>query len=675
MATNIPPHNLIELCDAIIAIVRNPKLSEEDLLDIIPGPDFPTGGKIMGKLGSKNLHKLGQGSIVLRAETHIETLQTNTKSGASKSRTAIVVTQLPYMTNKSALLEKIADLVNDKKIDGISDLRDESDRNGIRVIIELKRDAVAAVVQNNLFKKTALQTAFSGNMLALIDNGKQPQRINLRQSLDIFIEYRFKTIRRRTSFQLRKFQSREHLVTGMIKALANIDELIVLLRKSSDTSSVKSILMSNKYNFSNDQADSILALRLSRLTALEETKLQQEYAELTMDIQRCQKIMENDSKVYNIMLHETEEIKTKYGIPRRSILLGEEGSLSEEDLLANDRSVIIITRSGYIKRIPIEEFESQSRGTKGKIGAKLSANDDGILQFFTCNDHDVILFITNKGVAYSTKAYSIPLGSRIAKGVPLPQIMPFSSEEQVTSVLPIESFENDEEQLILLTRKGFVKKTPLKNFQKMSSRGLIIISLMEGDSLGWSRRCQPHQEVLIATRDGYACRFGVSDLTSTGRTSRGVKALNLRDGDEMADIDINPFPSKDSENNSCKNFIFAITERGYGKRIPIEEFRKAKRGGRGVYAIKFKEKVGGGGSIARSKNKGKYESDALRCFRFCSDGDEVVISTSKGTIVRQVVADISVQTRSATGVLIQKIGNDDAIVMADILQKEISTDI
>lgn len=708
MATNIPPHNLRELCDAIVSIVDDPDTSQDELLKIVPGPDFPTGGKIMGTTGSENLFRTGQGSIIMRAETHIENIQYSSRSGAKSSRNAIIVTQLPYMTNKAGLLEKIAELVNDKKIDGISDLRDESDRDGIRVVIEMKRDAIPAVVQNNLFKKTALQTTFSGNMLALIDDGKQPSRLNLKQALEIFIEHRFKTLRRRTAYQLQKLKSRDHLVVGMIKALQQIDELIDLLRNSKDTGSAKTVLMSDKYQFSNEQADSILALRLSRLTAMEKEKLKAEHEELTADITTAESIMHDDSRVYSILKSETKEIRDKHGVDRRSIITAEEGSLSDEDLLANDRSVIIITRSGYIKRIPVDEFESQSRGTKGKAGAKLSTNDDGIVQFFSCNDHDVVLFVTDKGIAYSIKAYQVPLGSRIAKGVPLPAILPFSAQETVTSVIPIESFDNQEEHLVLLTKNGFVKKTPMKNFKSMSARGLIIISLSPGDSLGWSRRCLPKQEVLIATRDGFACRFGVDDLTSTGRTSRGVRALNLREGDEMADIDINPFPlppppaigeGEESEEGvgavkavkrrtKNKHFIFAVTEKGYGKRIPIDDFRKAKRGGRGVYAIKFKEKAGGGrkGSQgakgkakaiaaagdddvqegAVSKRKGDA-GDALRCFRFCTSGDEVVISTSKGTIVRQTIDDISLQSRSATGVLIQKLRSDDAVVMADVI--------
>jgi DNA gyrase subunit A len=669
MATNIPQQNLGELASAVIALIDNPNITADELIEIIPAPDFPTGGKIMGNSGAKELYKTGRGSIIMRAKTHIEVL--NKQGARASTRNAIVVTELPYMTNKSGLLEKIADLVNDKKLDGIADLRDESDRDGIRMVIELKRDAIPAVVQNNLFKKTALQTSFSANMLALVDDGKQPQRLNLKGALEIFLKFRFETIRRRTNFQVTKLKNRDHIVVGLMAALAKVDDIIDLLRNSKDTASAKAVLMGDKYGFSTEQADSVLALRLSRLTAMEEGKLKEEHEQLTRDIAVLDDLMNKDGRVYDVIRAETEEIRTKHGKPRLSELLGEEGNLTDQDLLANDRSVIIITRSGYIKRLPIEEFESQSRGTKGKAGAKLSTEDDGIAQFFSCNDHDSVLFVTDKGVAYSIKAFQVPLASRTAKGVPLPQILPFSSQETVTSVIPIESFEREEEHLVLLTRKGFVKKTPLKSFKNMSARGLIIISLTEGDSLGWSRRCLPHEEVLIATKDGFACRFGVTDLTSTGRQSRGVRALNLRENDQMADMDINTSPAAvASVKNDDDAYVFVITERGYGKRISIEDFRKAKRGGRGVFAIKFKDKAGGGGKQARAAGKSGLQADALRCLRFCNSGDEVVLSTSKGTILRQRVDDVSVQTRSATGVLVQKLAKDDGIIDIAIVPAE-----
>lgn len=512
MATSIPPHNLGELADAVVAIIDNPNLSQDQLLKIVPAPDFPTGGKIMGLAGAKSLYETGHGSILMRANCHMEVITSGTRT-----RNAIIVTELPYMTNKASLLEKIADMVNDKKLDGIADLRDESDRDGIRLVIELKRDAIPALVQNNLYKKTALQVTFSGNMLALVDSGKQPQRLTLRQALDIFISYRFQTLRRRTKYQLKKITARNHIVEGMILAMKRMDDIISLLRKTKEsTENIKARLTQSKeFGLSSEQADAILNMQLRRLTALEEDKLKEENEDLQRQIKLLTGVMQDDKKVFEIMRQETLELKAKHAQPRRSILWDEEGAISEEDLVANDRSVIVITRSGYIKRLSIEEFETQARGTKGKAGARLSADDDSVSQFFSCNDHDVILFITDKGKAYSVKAFQVPLGSRIARGVPLPQVLPINSDEVVTSVIPVDSFagrnsgggvdgaekeEQEQEHLVLLTSNGFVKKTPLKAFESISARGLIIISLEEADSLRWARRCLPHEEVLIATR-------------------------------------------------------------------------------------------------------------------------------------------------------------------------------
>ena len=514
MATSIPPHNLGELADAVVAIIDNPNLSQDQLLKIVPAPDFPTGGKIMGLAGAKSLYETGHGSILMRANCHMEVITSGTRT-----RNAIIVTELPYMTNKASLLEKIADMVNDKKLDGIADLRDESDRDGIRLVIELKRDAIPALVQNNLYKKTALQVTFSGNMLALVDSGKQPQRLTLRQALDIFISYRFQTLRRRTKHQLKKIAARNHIVEGMILAMKRMDDIISLLRKTKEsTENIKARLTQSKeFGLSSEQADAILNMQLRRLTALEEDKLKEENEDLQRQIKLLTGVMQDDKKVFEIMRQETLELKAKHAQPRRSILWDEEGAISEEDLVANDRSVIVITRSGYIKRLSIEEFETQARGTKGKAGARLSADDDSVSQFFSCNDHDVILFITDKGKAYSVKAFQVPLGSRVARGVPLPQVLPINSDEVVTSVIPVDSFagrnsgggvdgagkeeqEQEQEHLVLLTSNGFVKKTPLKAFESISARGLIIISLEEADSLRWARRCLPHEEVLIATR-------------------------------------------------------------------------------------------------------------------------------------------------------------------------------
>ena len=662
MATNIPPHNLGELADAIVALVQNPDLPDEDLFKIIPAPDFPTGGQIMGLETVRQFYETGHGSCVLRAKCHIEQVGSVSKGGNSRMRNAIVVTELPYMTNKASLLEKIANLVNDKKIDGIIDLRDESDRDGIRMVIELKRDAIPAIVQNNLFKKTGLQSSFSGNMLALVDSGKQPMRLSLRNALELFIQFRFDTIRKRTAFTLRKLENRDHIVQGLLVALKNIDPIIELVRKSKDTAEARGQLMSDDYSLSEDQAEAILALRLSRLTGLEEKKLEEEHETLTKGIAELKEMMLKDTKIFDVITNETTKIKEKHGRPRQSEIVAADANLSDQDLLANDPSVIIVTNSGYIKRMPIEEFDAQSRGGKGKAGAKLKDVEDTVAHFLTCNDHDSILFISDKGVAHSVKAFQIPLSSRTSKGVPLPQVLPISSNEIVTSIIPVDEFKDDD-YLVLLTSRGYIKKTPLKAFSKISARGLIIISLGEGDALRWARRCNPDQDLLIATRDGFASRMSTNEVRATGRTSRGVRALNLRDGDVMADIDI----LKSSLEDGSGSFVLAVTKKGFGKRVQIGEFRTQRRGGKGVIAMKFKERAGGGRTTA---TEGNGDTDALSCMRLVSEGDEVVLSTSRGTIIRQRVNDLSVQSRVATGVLIQKLLKNDHIIQVDVVPPE-----
>lgn len=686
MATNIPPHNLGELCDAINALIVDPDLSDEKLFELIPAPDFPTGGQIMGAGTIKKLYETGHGSCILRAKTHIDILTTkNKKTGSTRSRNAIIVTELPYMTNKAGLLEKIADLVNNKKIEGITDLRDESDRQGIRVVIELKRDAVPAVVQNNLYKKTALQTSFSGNMLALVDEGKQPMRLSLRNCLELFIQFRFDTLRRRTAFNLKKLESRDHIVQGLLIALEHIDQIIDIMRSSSDPADGKrKISEISTFDLSGDQIDAILGLTLGRLTGLEKDKLQKEHETLTTNIESNRQIMNDDKLVFDIIRKETSELKNNHATPRKSEIIAAEAELSDQDLLANERSVIIVTNSGYIKRMSLKEFEAQSRGGKGKAGTKLADGDDTVVHFFACNDHDSLLFITDKGVAYSKKAFQIPVSSRTAKGVPIPQVLPISSSESVTSIIPVDEFGEDE-YLILLTSTGYIKKTPLQAFKTISARGLIIITLGDGDALRWARRCDPDEEILIATRDGFASRIPASGLRATGRTARGVRALNLREGDLMADMDIvaPKLGSKSTTNidagvvsattstidDDDDEYVLAVTSRGFGKRVLISEFRTQRRGGKGVTCIKFKEKAGGSRRKV-SGNSGNTSPDALSCMRACSAGDEIVLSTSKGNVIRQRVDDLSIQSRSATGVLIQKMLPGDTIINVDVVPPE-----
>lgn len=588
----------------------------------------------MGKDGAKKLFTTGNGGIIQRAVTHMEQV----KSGKGKSkRTAIIVSELPYQVNKAALLEKIAALVNEKKIDGIADLRDESDRDGIRVVIELKRDAVAAVVQNNLFKKTPLQTSFSGNFLAIMGEGTVPKRFTLRSALDCFLDFRFLTIRRKTKFQLGKVASRLHIVEGLLVALKHVDEVIAIIRKAPDQNKARDTLTSSKNQYlqlSVEQANAVLRLQLGQLTRLNKNKLTDERKTLKGSMKELKNLMDNDTAVRTSMVTEFKEMNDKFGSPRKSKILTEEGDLEEMDLVQNARNVIVVTRGGYIKRMPLKTFENQGRGTRGKKGTSNSSSDDEVVHCFSCNDHDTLLMTSQRGIAYGLRAFQVPTGSRTAKGVPIPSVLPVTTDDIITSVLPVTEFSKDE-YCVLATKKGWIKKTPLAAFENISSRGLTIATLGEGDSLKWCQKCADGDDILVGTSDGMASRFEASTLRPTGRTSRGVRAMKLKKDDTLADVNILQ-GGQDSE------FVLAVTSCGYGKRIKTDEFKARGRGGVGVIAIKFKKGL----------------KDSLSCLRIVKEDDEVLVITSKGVIVRQKAGAISAQSRAATGVLVQKVDTE-----------------
>ncbi|CAM9466525.1 unnamed protein product [Ascophyllum nodosum] len=648
MATNIPPHNLGEVVSATIALIRDPGISDDQLFRLLPAPDFPTGGCITGLSGARKLYTTSNGGITVRANTHMEVIEAK---GRPK-RNAIVVTELPYQVNKSALLQKIAEMVNDKKLDGISDLRDESDRNGVRVVIELKRDANPQVVENNLFKKTQLRTSFSGNMLALGSDGtKKPHRFSLRAALQAFVDFRFETVRKRTAFELSKVLKREHIVEGMLRALGMIDSVIEVIRTSADSASARETLTGEPYGLSREQAEALMNLRLARLTAMEEEKLASEAESLQATRARLEGLMTHDDKVLEMMVEELSEAKEKHAVPRRTLIMPEEGELQEEDLLANDSSVVVVTNAGYIKRMPLEEFSAQSRhdgdvpGTFGKAGAKLSSEDDVVQHFFTCQDHDTILFMSDKGVAYGIRAYQVPAGSRTAKGVPVPQVLPITDNEQITSVLAVDEFREDE-YLVLLTQNGYIKRTPLEAFKSTSSRGLIIIGLEEDDTLRWVKRCRNDDSVIIASRQGYVSHFlaNVNDLRPSGRGSKGVKSMRFGPGDVPVDIGVIPREASVERSDEGQS-VLVVTTKGYGKRVRTNEFRLTRRGAKGVIAIKFRKTL----------------DDSIACFRVVGPDDEIMLSTFQGTIVRQKAAAIPQQSRSAMGACVQKLREGDGI--------------
>ncbi len=656
MATNIPPHNLGELIDGLVALIRNPEITDLELMEYIPGPDFPTGGQILGRSGIREAFTTGRGSITMRGVASMETIEHRGRP----DREAIIVTELPYQTNKAALIEKIAELVNDKKIDGISDIRDESDRDGMRIVIELKRDAYPRVVLNNLYKQTPLQANFGANMLALVNS--EPQLLTLRTFLHVFLDFRVETIERRTRYQLRKAEERDHLLQGLLIALSNLDSIIALIRSAADTATAKQQLITS-YELSEPQADAILQMQLRRLTALEAGKIQLEHEDLQRQIADLNDILANRERVLTIITDEVTQLKANHATPRRTVIEQSEDELGDIDLIANEKSVILVTEQGYIKRMPVDSFEAQSRATRGKAGARIK-EDDVVEHFLTCCDHDSILFFSDRGVVYAVKAYQVPIGSRTSRGIPIVQLLPIPHEEKITSVVPVSAF-TDEEYLVMLTQKGFIKKTALSAFGNIRSNGLIAISLEEGDQLRWVRLSRVEDSIIIGSKLGRSIHFRVNheQLRPLGRATRGVRSMALRPGDSLvgmailsgqvvADIAAQG-AAEDDDAGEDENvelpvqagpWVLVVTNGGYGKRVPVTQFRLQNRAGMGIVATKFRKK-----------------GDSLATLHVVGEGAEMMIITNRGIIIRQAVDAISSQSRSATGVRVQRLDEDDAI--------------
>ncbi len=654
MATNIPPHNLGELIDGAIALIQNPEITELELMKYIPGPDFPTGGQILGRSGIKDAYTTGRGSITMRGVADIETIHPRGR----QEKEAVIITELPYQTNKASLIEKIADLVNEKRIDGISDIRDESDRNGMRIVIELKRDAYPRVVLNNLFKQTPVQSNFGANMLALV--GGEPQLLSIKRFLEVFVDFRIEAITRRTQYQLRKAEERDHLLQGLLIALGSIDAVIELIRHAADTAAAREELMA-QLELSQVQADAILQMQLRRLTALEAEKIQGEHEELQRQITDFRDILAKRERIEAIIIEEITNIKNTHATPRRTEIIQGEGELLDIDLIANEQALILLTEHGYVKRMPVSTFDAQNRATRGKAGAKIK-EDDAIEHFITCCDHNTLLFFSDRGVVYSLPAYQIPTASRTSRGTPLLQMLPISQEEKITSVVSVVEFTEDE-YLVMLTRKGNIKKTALSAFKSIRANGLIAISLEEGDQLRWVRLAKPEDSIIIGTRNGMAIHFKVDhqQLRPLGRATKGVKSMKLKGDDELISMDILPsqvaasldVAQEDEEDDTeeivseqaaLAPWLLAITTNGYGKRVSVSKFRLQNRSGMGVRAIKFKS-----------------ESDRLAAIHVVNPADEFMIVTNRGIIIRQVVDAISLQSRSATGVRVQRLDSDDAI--------------
>lgn len=658
MATNIPPHNLTELIDGTLALIANPDIDDLQLMAIIPGPDFPTGGQILGRRGIRETYTTGRGSVTMRGVASIETVEVKGRP----DRDAVIITELPFQTNKASLIERIAELVNDKKLEGIADIRDESDRDGMRIVIELRRDAYPQVVLNNLFKLTPLQNNFSAYMLALVKS--EPVLLTLRKMLQVFLDFRVQTIERRTRYFLRKAEERDHILLGLLLALNQLDPIIALIRAASDAATAR-LQLQERHGLSEIQADAILQMQLRRLTALEADKIRLEHEDLVTKIADYKDILANRERVLTIITEELGAIRTRYLSPRRTEILDLEGGLEDIDLIANDRSVVLLTENGYLKRMPVSEFEATSRGTRGKAGTK-TQGEEAVRLFISCNDHDNLLLFSDRGVVYTVPAYRVPICSRAAKGTPIVQMLPIPREEQITSLLAVSEF-TDDGVLVMLTSGGTIKRTRLSAFANIRSNGLIAIDLVQGDALTWVRLALPGDSILIGSRNGMTIHFRLNDeeLRPLGRTARGVRAMNLRPGDQLVSMDVLPAEladrvassaaaiaddedgdEPDSEETAPSEgpWVLVASASGLGKRVPVDQFRLQKRAGMGLRAIKF-----------------RHKDDVLVGLKVLGAGEELLLVSEKGVIVRTQADAVPQQSRAATGVRLQKLDARDRL--------------
>ncbi|MGE4357892.1 MAG: DNA gyrase subunit A [Candidatus Omnitrophota bacterium] len=631
MATNIPPHNLTEVVDGIIKVIENPEVEIGELIKIIKGPDFPTGGFICGTDGIKEAYSTGKGVIKLRARVGIE----EQKSGKER----LVITEIPYQVNKANLITQIAELVNNKKIEGISDLRDESDKEGMRIVIELKRDAPSRVVLNQLYKHTQMETSFGIIMLALVDN--RPRVLNLKELLQEYIKHRKNIIIRRTNFELERAKKRAHILEGLKIALANLDKVIKTIRQSKSANEAREALMKN-FKLTTEQAQAILEMQLQRLTALERQKIDEEYLGLIKNIQLYEAILKSEKKVLEIIKEEVIELKNKYKDKRLTEIIPEEEELEIEDLIAEEDVVITISHNGYIKRLPVSAYRKQRRGGRGVSGAELK-EEDFIEHLFIASTHDYILFFTNIGRVHWLKVYDIPQASRVAKGKAIVNLLELEPNEKISAFVPVREFKEDE-YLVMATKNGLVKKTSLGAFSHPRKGGIIGITLEKGDELIEVELARGKEEVILATRQGKAIRFSEEEIRAMGRSARGVRGIRLSKNDEVMAMEI---VKKDAT-------ILTVTSLGFGKRSPVDEYRSQARGGKGIINIKVTKKNG--------------EVVGLKTV---TDKDEIMIISASGMLVRCPVKDIRVTGRAAQGVkLIRLEPKDKVSCVASIVAEE-----
>lgn len=623
MATNIPPHNMGEVVDAVVHMIDNPDCTVDDLMQFVKGPDFPTGGVILGRRGIYDAYHEGRGRIIVRAKSEIEEMSAN--------RQRIVVTEIPYMVNKARLIEKIAELVHEKTVEGISDIRDESDRSGMRIVIELKRDVNANIVLNYLYKHTQLQETFGAIMLALVDG--TPKILSLRQIIHHYIEHQEDVIRRRTQYDLNKAEARSHILEGLLIALDNIDEVVRMIRASRTGAEAKASLM-ERYGLSERQAQAILDMRLQRLTGLERDKLEAEYAELQKMIAYYKAVLADNLMLRGIIKDEILEVRAKYADERRTEISALDGEIDMLDLIEEEDMVVTMTHFGYVKRLPKTTYRAQRRGGKGVI-ATTTREEDFVEQMYVTSTHDPLMFFTNRGRVYQLNCYEIPEAGRTARGTAIVNLLQLAPGEKVTTMLPVPAEKTEGSYLVMATHQGIIKRTELSEFMNLRRSGLIAIVLRDDDELIGVRRTEGDSEILVGTRDGMAIRFHEEDMRPIGRSAMGVRSIELSEGDEVIDVAAVEEGAQ----------VLSITENGYGKRTDIEEYRLQQRGGKGIKAMNLTEKTG------------KLAAQLL-----VHDEEDLLLITIDGTVIRTPVNSISVLGRNTQGVRLMRVGEDSKVI-------------
>ncbi len=622
MATNIPPHNLREVINGVIRMINHPDCTVEDLRQEIKGPDFPTGGRIIGISGIKEAYKNGRGVIKIQAKTSFEEL--------SHGKTAIIVNEIPYMVNKARLIEKIAELVKEKKIEGITDLRDESDRRGMRIVIELRRDAVPQVILNKLYKHTQMQESFGVIMLALVDG--QPQVLNLQQIISLYLKHQKEVITRRTRFDLNKNLDRAHIVEGLRLALAHIDAVIETIRSSKTPEIAKNSLIA-KFTLTVRQAEAILDMRLQRLTSLEQEKLEQEYKELQEKIAYFQAVLADEQNVLNVIKEELITIRNKFSDSRRTEIVNEEINIEIEDLIPAEEEVITITNQGYIKRLPLNTYRNQRRGGRG-ITAMGTKEEDFVRHLFIANTHHHVLFLTNEGKSYRLKVHEITEASRLARGTPIFNLLKLEPGEKITTVIPVIEFTLGK-YIFMATRFGLVKKTPLESFKNSRRDGIIAVSLKPGDSLIGAKMTDGHQEIVLGTRRGLVIRFSEKEVPAHSRTSRGVKGITLKEEDVVVSMDV----------VQPKASLLAVTANGYGKRTNLNEYRLQSRGGKGLISI-----------------RNNVRNGPVVAFLVVALDEEIMLVSAEGIVLRMKTTEINLTSRITRGVILMRLAANDKLV-------------